>query len=920
MLIHPIYICIFVFGFPVRSFERKFYKTCDDSSFCRRFKQWKTISQRPILTVESSTDLEGPADKPYAQQTLRVRSSTEQNANYEFKLMFYKTHGIVRMVVDDISSDQVKTRFRIPDGDVIVDTESLSGLQMHAISNTTVNGTRTISVDGLYRVEILESPFKLSIFNKDGVQVQVINDRNFFGFERYRSSAREECPDGTEMDMACFPGVDTVGQWEEVFGQYTDQKPFGPSAVSIDVNFLNAKAVFGLPPHSTPFNLPVYNEDVSSLSSLFQRLMTEPEDTMFRFFNADIAGYDVNSKMALYGTLPLMYAIHAESSSVSGFLYLNPSETFIGLSRKTNGSKDISSTWLSETGVLDMLMFVGPSAAAISKQYHFVTGLPAFTPMFGLGYHQSRWGWETENVVSEVNEKLDQFAIPCDVLWLDVQHSDGNRYFTWDPINYGNPQRLIRQITSKGRKVVTIIDPHIKVDEDYYVYSEAKAGNFFAKNPNQTDFVGECWPGKSSWIDFTRPEVREWWAGLHSYNKYVGSTPDLFIWNDMNEPAVFNSPEWSIPRHVLFGSPDNPIEHREMHSLYGFYQHKSTFAGLLARDNPAKRPFVLSRSFFVGSHRYGPIWTGDIFASWDHLKMTFGMIQSLAIAGMSFVGADVAGFLGSPTPELFARWHQNAALAYPFYRGHSIIFEPPREIWTFSPEIIRRVKLGIDLRYTLLPYYYTAMAMYAIEGIPMVKPLWYDHMDDENTYLDSLVTEEQIMVGSSLLIRGIFSADIASTSVYLPDQSSFWYDFYRPSAGYVRGGKKVTVAVSSDEIPTFVRAGSIIPRKMRHRSSTKYMKDDPITLHVYLSENMEASGLLYIDDEETMAYKSSQDYALIALEFRGGSISYNRIGGNRAFDSSEMINSVHVIGQNIMSNPNSCGGESFGNLFCHTNR
>src|SRR5690554_2109958 len=110
--------------------------------------------------------------------------------------------------------------------------------------------------------------------------------------------------------------------------------------------------------------------------------------------------------------------------------------------------------------------------------------------------------------------------------------------------------------------MVTIIDPHIKKDNDYYVSKEGAELDVYIKNKDgNSDFDGWCWPGSSQWIDFYNPKARDWWASQFSYDRYVGSTNTLFTWNDMNEPSVFSGPEITIPKDVIhYGN----MEHRNV--------------------------------------------------------------------------------------------------------------------------------------------------------------------------------------------------------------------------------------------------------------------------------------------------------------------------------------------------------------------
>lgn len=151
---------------------------------------------------------------------------------------------------------------------------------------------------------------------------------------------------------------------------------------------------------------------------------------------------------------------------------------------------------------------------------------------------------------------------------------------------------------------------------------QATQKQYYVKNAKGADFEGWCWPGSSSYLDVVNPEIRAWWAGHFTTAKYAGSTADLHIWNDMNEPSVFNGPEITMPKDALhMGS----IEHRDIHNAYGYYYHLATAEGLRRRGDEelpphGDRPFVLSRAFFAGTQRVGPIWTGDNTASWEQLR------------------------------------------------------------------------------------------------------------------------------------------------------------------------------------------------------------------------------------------------------------------------------------------------------------
>lgn len=177
--------------------------------------------------------------------------------------------------------------------------------------------------------------------------------------------------------------------------------------------------------------------------------------------------------------------------------------------------------------------------------------------------------------------------------------------------------------------MVTIVDPHIKRVSDYDVHALAESNGYYVKKPDGvTDYDGWCWPGSSSYLDFTSLIVRQFWASRFSFDVYKGSAPNLFTWIDMNEPSVFSGPEVTMPKDNLHA---NATEHRDVHNQYGFYDQMATFDGIASRTGGIERPFVLSRSFFAGSQRYGAVWTGDNMSNWAHLKASLRMLSQSAV-------------------------------------------------------------------------------------------------------------------------------------------------------------------------------------------------------------------------------------------------------------------------------------------------
>jgi alpha 1,3-glucosidase len=372
------------------------------------------------------------------------------------------------------------------------------------------------------------------------------------------------------------------------------------------------------------------------------------------------------------------------------------------------------------------------------------------------------------------------------------------------------------------------------------------------------DYDGWCWPGASSYLDFTAEHVRHWWAEQFGYDRYQGSTQTLFTWNDMNEPSVFNGPEVSMQKDLknLAGH-----EHREWHNLYGMLFHRATAEGQIKRNKPSQdvRPFVLSRSFFAGTQRYGAIWTGDNTAEWSHLVVAAPMLLSLNAAALSFVGADVGGFFGNPDAELFTRWMQAGAYQ-PFFRGHAHHDSRRREPWMFDEETLHRLRRSAMERYALLPYWYTVFREAEMTGMPVMRMMWMQYPMTEALF----GIEDQYMIGADLLVKPITAAGVTETEVLFPTEDC-WYDVQTlqkiSTLPRVASIEVLQVPAPIDKIPVFQRGGSVIARKLRLRRSTMMMKTDPYTLFVALGVSKTAKGALYMDDEDTFGYGKRHEYA-----------------------------------------------------------
>jgi mannosyl-oligosaccharide alpha-1,3-glucosidase len=677
----------------------------------------------------------------------------------------------------------------------------------------------------------------------------------------------------------------------ESFGGHTDTKPHGPQSVGMQLDHFGTKYLYGLPEHASSATL-------QSTSGRSNSHYKEP----YRLYNLDVFEYELDETMALYGSIPLLISHHAafddgQSSTTTGFFWFNPTETFVDVALGGDDENDSSTTyWMSESGIVDLFVLTGPTPRDIYRQYMQLTGPTKLPPMFSLGYHQCRWNYKNIADVDQVHEHFEQYDYPYDVLWLDIEHTDGKRYFTWDASEFPIAQvkEMQNKLAAQGRRMVTIIDPHIKRDDNYYIHKQATAkGLYVKKQDGKDDFDGWCWPGSSSYLDFTDATVRQWWADQFKYKNYVGSTEHLFTWNDMNEPSVFNGPEVSMQKTLLNLAGE---EHRDWHNLYGMLFHRATMEGLVQRNSPpTKRPFVLSRAFFAGSQKYGAIWTGDNAAEWGHLAIATPMLLSLNAAGLSFVGADVGGFFGDPDAELFTRWMQAGAYQ-PFFRGHAHHDSKRREPWMFGEVTLRRLRRAALARYALLPYLYTVFWEAEQTGMPVMRMLWMEYPHTPELF----AMDDQFLVGSDLLVVPVTQAGVTEVNVVFPTDH-VWYD--AESLQRVTTNSTTTVKSSTttklvpadiDTIPVYQRGGSIICRKLRLRRSTMMMKNDPYTLYIALdpfSEN--ATGTLHVDDEDSFAYQTG-GYTDVVLSATSSSIT--NVVASVGYDSASTVERILLAG------------------------
>lgn len=593
--------------------------------------------------------------------------------------------------------------------------------------------------------------------------------------------------------------------------------------------------------------------------------------------NLDVNHYELLDTANLYGSVPLLYAVDHSTRkdgtrplSTVGFLWLNGSP----LSIETNvalGTMAQTVTFRAMDGGVKLFLLPGPTPLDVLRQYYFLTGHPMLPPLFSLGYHQCRWSYQNQADVLAVNKGFDEHEIPMDAIWLDIDHTNGLRYFTFDRQKFPDPIAMQKVLADSGnRKLVTITDPHIKTEDSFHVYKQAHAQRFFVRtsiDERSSDFKGHCWPGQSSWIDFANPAARSWYSSLFAHDKYDGSTPSLFSWNDMNEPSVFSGPQLTLP---MESGHHGGYEHRQMHNLYGFFQTMATFGGHLHRSGGKQRPFVLTRSFFAGSQQYAAVWTGDNQAKWSHLEGSIPMLLQHSLGGIPFIGADVGGFFDHPEEELLTRWYQLGTL-YPFFRGHSHTETPRREPWLFSTKTNMLISRAIRFRYTLMPYLYTAFWRAHLHGDAVFRPLMLGFPEDPLVY----GRMDVFMVGQDLFAKPVVHKNIQELEVFEFPATGCrgpcnFFDFWTGEVASSDHPAKVDVDIADVHkpvvTPLFIKEGAIVPLKVWAPSVQSTSSPSPYELKLALSQlTGKATGELYLDDGESTRFAEEDESCVLQL-------------------------------------------------------
>ena len=539
----------------------------------------------------------------------------------------------------------------------------------------------------------------------------------------------------------------------------------------------------------------------------------------------------------------------------------------------------------------DLYILTGKNETAICKAFRKLIGQSYIPPKWAFGFAQSRWGYKTEADIREIAEQYRKNHLPLDMICMDIDYMQNYADFTINKERFPDLKKLSDDLKAEGIHLVPIIDAGIRIDPDDETCQEGLEKDYFCKKADGTPFVAAVWPGKAYFSDFLRPEVREWFGERYHVLTDLGIEG---FWNDMNEPALFYSPDRlktvldkaaalrdkdNIVQEEFFpfigevmglmNSPEDyasfyhevdgkSIRHDRVHNLYGGNMTRAA-GEAFGRLRPNKRTLLYSRSSFIGSHRYGGIWLGDNDSSWGQLLANIQLMPNVQMCGFLYTGSDLCGFAGDTTPDLALRWLEFGIFT-PLMRNHAAAGTREQEYFRFADKMPAFRKM-LELRYALLPYLYSEFMKAALEDGSYFRPLSFDYLNDA----DALNVEDQLLLGEGLMVAPVYTQNAVGRHVYLPEpmkmlrlRSVTDYDEEVLPAGHHY------IHCTLDEVLLFIRPGRVVPVAASAESTTQLNETD-LTLWSYLPDGTTGSYRMYTDDGVTTDYNRPEHWKILTV-------------------------------------------------------
>ena len=517
--------------------------------------------------------------------------------------------------------------------------------------------------------------------------------------------------------------------------------------------------------------------------------------------------------------------------------------------------------WSEVADEINYYFIAGDNMDKVIANYHTLTGKAPMFPKSAFGYWQSKERYKSFDELTEVVAEYRRRQIPLDNIVQDWEYW-GDRPFwnslQFDTARFNHPKEVIDRLHDQFHvKLMLSVWPGFGKETDVYRAMDT-AGVLFDE---------PTWAGYKV-MDVYNPKAREiFWSYLQEglFDKGVDSW-----WMDATEPSFRDGAiqEKQEERSKSAGQTYIGSFHRYL-SVYSLFMSEMMYNNLRKQND--KRVFILTRSAFAGQQRYGAaIWSGDITARWDVFRHQISGGLNICMTGIPYWTTDAGAFVvtgkdsefknGLADPayrKFYLRWFQQNAFS-PIFRAHGT--NVPREVWQFGQPgdpIYEGLLKMIDIRYRLLSYIYSSAWQVTANSRIIMRGLAMDFATDPKVYN----IDDSYMFGPSFLVHPVTSPH-DRLSTYLPNYTGkYWFDFYNHKP--YEGGQTITQNVPIDEIPIFVKAGSIVPFNEVKQYATE-KADDVMDICVFAGAD--ADFELYEDDNETYAYEKGE-YSVIRFNW-----------------------------------------------------
>lgn len=495
-------------------------------------------------------------------------------------------------------------------------------------------------------------------------------------------------------------------------------------------------------------------------------------------------------------------------------------------------------------GPLRFFILGNNSLPELLKTLADLTGHAPMPPRWGLGYIQSRYGYQTRYEAEQIVADMRSNNFPMDALVLDLYWFGGTNQmgsFSWDTDAFPQPEQMIQNLEDQGVETILISEPYFTLESD--LYNEAATNNYFATNSSDDPYViSGFWAGDASLLDMTSENARNWlWPEYQEmFQKGVDG-----LWTDLAEPE-------SHPAEMQHSMGSAKEVHNLYNNLWAKMLHEKT-----KENYPDKRLLNLTRSGYTGMQRYSTYpWSGDIQRSFSGLQAQIPIMLHMSMSGEGYMHSDIGGFTGgTKNPELFARWMQMGAFS-PVMRAHGTGI-PPEPIY-YPEETQDIVRKAIKMRYDFLPYNYSLAWKYSKEGIPPVRPMNFYH--PESATLSGI--SDQYFWGKDLIVAPVLHENTTSRMVSFPEGLWAGYD----SGKIFEGNTALSIDAPQNKLPLFIREGGFIVQSEENLPHTKAYNSDSIRIrHLLPSNGTSANRQWYHDDGKTSGNYKENRYNVISM-------------------------------------------------------